>query len=167
MDNDIIQSRIGNYHSILINAFFSLLPISFRCFGFSRNALPTRLFITCLIVIVTYALVPHISYANMTMDKAIEKALANNPNLQAKHNKIEVATGGMIQARLWPNPECAPFYRKAAWYKLDGRKRCSPCSWGVSPLTNNKMTRWSSYGARTRLSRFFMEKERIRFCTVP
>jgi cobalt-zinc-cadmium efflux system outer membrane protein len=43
--------------------------------------------------------------AELTLDQAVNAALAENPELRAARQRIEAATGRSIQNRLWPNPE--------------------------------------------------------------
>ncbi|MEO8438894.1 MAG: TolC family protein [Spartobacteria bacterium] len=41
----------------------------------------------------------------ITLDQAVEQALANNLDLRAAYYNLEIGRGKLIQAGLWPNPE--------------------------------------------------------------
>jgi cobalt-zinc-cadmium efflux system outer membrane protein len=41
----------------------------------------------------------------LTLDQAIDRALANNLDLRAAYYNLEIGRGKLIQAGLWPNPE--------------------------------------------------------------
>lgn len=41
----------------------------------------------------------------LTLDQAVERALANNLDLRAAYYNLEIGRGKLIQAGLWPNPE--------------------------------------------------------------
>lgn len=42
---------------------------------------------------------------SMTIERVVQEALANNPDLDAARHAIEMARGRLRQAGLWPNPE--------------------------------------------------------------
>jgi len=64
-----------------------------------------RSYLICSVVAMGCVFSPRVSFGEMTLEAAIERARAQNPSLQAARQQVEAATGRMVQARLWPNPE--------------------------------------------------------------
>lgn len=100
-----MQRKIVNEHRTKMWSILSLFNKSFRFKAKPNNSRTVRLNLVCLVALLVFAFLPCSSFANMTLEKALEKALSQNPTLQAERGRIDAATGRMIQARLWPNPE--------------------------------------------------------------
>jgi cobalt-zinc-cadmium efflux system outer membrane protein len=58
--------------------------------------------VVCVLTVLTLGLG---AASALTLDQAIDRALANNLDLRAAYYNLEIGRGKLIQAGLWPNPE--------------------------------------------------------------
>lgn len=100
-----LQSGVDYRHRTGLVGTFTLQRDSLRAGGDPKRSWPVGLHLACFAILVGCVFLPCGTFAQMTLEIALERALAQNPSLRAERRQVEAATGRMIQARLWPNPE--------------------------------------------------------------